>query len=77
MGSARDRDARGALSQLSSELIPLFASSLEMAKGFDPSFDGIADVEDLFEELNYLNDQNFAPLSGGAFALWQRHLVIQ
>ena len=47
---------------LSQELAPLLAVSINLAKGFDPGFDGTAAIEDLFEELEYLKDEDYRAL---------------
>ena len=46
----------------SRELAPLLAVSFNLAKGFDPGFDGAAAIEDLFEELDYLKDEDYRTL---------------
>ena len=46
----------------SRELAPLLAASFSLAKGFDPGFNGTAAIEDLFDELEYLKDEDYRAL---------------
>jgi hypothetical protein len=46
----------------STELAPNLAVSFNLAKGFDPNFNGATAIEDLFEELDFLKNEGYRPL---------------
>lgn len=50
------------LRSLPPDVAPLLASALSMAKGFEPGFDSAFALESLFEEIDYLRDQDYLPL---------------
>lgn len=47
---------------LAEPLAPSLVVALRMAKGFDPGFDGTAELDDIFDELEYLKSEHYAPM---------------